>query len=67
MMSKTTLVVAATAILSFGAGFWTQSIMVGHPVEAATITRSTISPSDMHGKLKSDDVPVQYMKPGDFY
>jgi hypothetical protein len=62
MMSKTTLVVAATAILSFAAGFWTQSTMARHPVEAATITPSTISPLEMHLKLKSEDVPVQYMK-----
>jgi hypothetical protein len=36
-------------------------------IEAATITPSTISPLEMHLKLKSEDVPVQYMKSDDLY
>ena len=67
-MLKMALTVAATAILGFTAGILTEAkILRPQPVEAATITPSTISPIEMHRQLKPDDVPVQYMKPGDLY
>ena len=67
-MSKMTLTVAATAILGFAAGILTEPrILPPQSVQAATITPSTISPIEMHRQLKPDDVPVQFMKPSDFY
>ena len=63
-----TFAVAATAILAFVAGILTDAKMFRpRPAEAATITLSTISPIELHRQLKSDDVPVQYVKPGDLY
>ena len=66
-MVKTILIVAATAVPAFGAGFWTEATMAGHQRTETRVVSipSTISPSEMHRKVKPDDLPVQYMQ-GDF-
>jgi hypothetical protein len=66
-MLKIALIVAATAILAFGAGMWTASTMARPlPAEAnAVISPSTISPYEMQLNVKPHDFPVQYMQ-GDF-
>jgi hypothetical protein len=61
-MLKVTLIIAATAIPSFAVGFWTESSMGRSPIAVATGAPSTISPAEMHLKIKSDDLPVQYMQ-----
>jgi hypothetical protein len=67
-MLKTALIVAATAVLSFGAGIWTEATLAEHhrTETGAVSIPSTISPAEMHRKVKPDDLPVQYMQ-GDFY
>jgi hypothetical protein len=66
-MIKIILVVVATAVPAFAAGIWTEATLVEHPRTETRVvsTPSTISPSEMHGKVKPDDLPVQYMQ-GDF-
>ena len=66
-MGKIILVVVATAVPAFAAGVWTQaSLAERHRPEIRTSsTPSTISPLEMHRKVKPDDLPVQYME-GDF-
>ena len=66
-MVKTTLIVVATAIPSFGAGFWTELTVADHQrTETSVVSHaSTISPFEMHRKVKPNDLPVQYMQ-GDF-
>ena len=66
-MVKATLIVVATAIPAFGAGFWTESDAHEHQrTETKVVSPAlTISPSEMHRKVKPDDLPVQYMQ-GDF-
>jgi hypothetical protein len=66
-MVKTTLIVIATAIPAFGAGIWTEATMAEHQrTETRVVSHtSTVSPSEMHLKVKPDDLPVQYMQ-GDF-
>jgi hypothetical protein len=76
-MLKMILIVAVTAVLGFAAGIWTETTMARHhPAEAnavisrstetgATSTPSTISPYEMHLKVKPHDLPVQYMQ-GDY-
>jgi len=65
-MVKTTLIVVATAIPAFGAGFWTEATLAEHQRTETKVVGipSTISPSEMHRRVKSD-LPVQYMQ-GDF-
>jgi hypothetical protein len=76
-MLKMILIVAATAVPAFAAGIWAESTMARHQsAEAnavstpstetsATSTPSTISPYEMHLKVKPHDLPVQYMQ-GDY-
>jgi hypothetical protein len=66
-MVKTTLIVVATAIPAFGAGFWTESTLAKHQRTETRVvgTPSTISPSELHRKVKPADLPVQYVE-GDF-
>jgi hypothetical protein len=66
-MTKFVLAVVLTAIPAFTAGVWTQATLAGHHATESIPANnlSTISPSEMHGKVKPDDVPVQYMQ-GDF-
>jgi hypothetical protein len=66
-MTKFVLAVVLTAIPAFAAGMWTQGTLAQHHA-AETIPAnnlSTISPSDMHRKVKPNDLPIQYMQ-GDF-
>jgi hypothetical protein len=65
-MIKITLVGIAVAVVSFSAGIWTRETLFERPALAAG-NLSTISPSEMHRNLKSDDVPVQYMKGDSYY
>jgi hypothetical protein len=64
-MLKMTLIVAATAVVGFGAGVWTKSTMADHRPKEATAA-STISPFEMQMKVKPNDLPVQYLR-GDAY
>jgi hypothetical protein len=66
-MGKTILIAAETAVAAFAAGIWTQATLAErHSTETkAGSTPSTISPSEMHRKVKPDDLPLQYMQ-GDF-
>jgi hypothetical protein len=66
-MLKATVAVVAAAIPAFGAGMWTESTLAEYQRTETRVvtTTSTISPSEMHGKVKPDDLPVQYMQ-GDF-
>ena len=66
-MVKTTLIVVATAIPAFGAGFWTESTLAKHQRTETRVvgTPSTISPSELHRKVNPADLPVQYVE-GDF-
>jgi hypothetical protein len=66
-MTKFVLAVALTAVPAFAAGMWTQGTLAQHhAVESIPASNlSTISPSDMHRKVKPDDLPIQYMQ-GDF-
>jgi hypothetical protein len=75
-MLKMILIVATTAVPAFAAGIWAESTMAGHhPAQANAITAPstetsapstpTNSPYDMHLKLKTRDLPVQYMQ-GDY-
>ena len=66
-MIKIILVVVATAVPAFAAGIWTATEVEHQRTETRVVsTPSTISPSEMHRKVKPDDLPVQYMQ-GDFY
>jgi hypothetical protein len=66
-MVKIILIVVATAVPAFGAGIWTEATLVEHQRTETRVvsTPSTISPSEMHRKVKPDDLPIQYMQ-GDF-
>ena len=66
-MVKTTLIVVATAIPAFGAGFWAEATFADHQRTESKVVGipSTISPSELHHKVKLSDLPVQYME-GDF-
>jgi hypothetical protein len=63
-MVKTILILVATAVPAFAAGVWTQATLAGRHA-AEVIPVATISPYEMHLKVKPDELPVQYMK-GDF-
>ena len=61
-MGKIILVVVATAVPAFVAGVWTQtSLAERHRPEIRASSASTISPLEMHGKMKPSDLSVQYM------
>jgi hypothetical protein len=66
-MVKTTLIVVATAIPAFGAGFWAEATLAEHQRTETKVVGipSTISPFELHHKVKPSDLPVQYMV-GDF-
>jgi hypothetical protein len=66
-MVKIILIVVATAIPAFGAGIWTEAAVAEHQRTETRVvsSTSTISPSEMHRRVKPDDLPVQYMQ-GDF-
>jgi len=66
-MVKIILVAAATAVPAFAAGIWTQATLAEHqrPQTRVLSIPSTISPFEMHRKVRPDDLPVQYMQ-GDF-
>ena len=66
-MVKIIFIVIATAIPAFVAGIWTHTLLAEHQrAEAGTASFiSTMSPSEMHRKMKPVDLPVQYMQ-GDF-
>ena len=75
-MLKMILIVVATAVLAFAAGIWAESTMASHHLAkanavnapsdtSATSTPPTISPYEMHLKVKPSDLPVQYMQ-GDY-
>ena len=63
-MLKTILVVAATAVLVFGAGVWTRSTVApSRSVEAngALHPRQQFPRTKIHPKVKPDDLPVEYL------
>jgi hypothetical protein len=74
-MLKMILIVVATAVLAFAAGIWAESTMASHhlakanavkaPSDTSATSTPTISPHEMHLKVKPNDLPVQYMQ-GDF-
>ena len=66
-MVKTALIVVAMAVPALGAGFWTEFTLAEHQRTETRVvgTPSTISPSELHRKVKPADLPVQYME-GDF-
>jgi hypothetical protein len=66
-MVKLVLIVVATAVFAFGAGFLTESTLAEHQRAETRVVSptSTISPFEMHRKVKPDDLPIQYME-GDF-
>ena len=66
-MIKIILIVVGTAVPAFGAGIWTQATLAEHQRTEARVagTLPTLSPSEMHRKVTSDELPVQYMQ-GDF-
>jgi hypothetical protein len=67
-MSKMILVAVGAIVLGFGLGFWTKSTFADRPVVALSVNpSSSISPLEMHSKLKSDDIPVQYMRGDSYY
>jgi hypothetical protein len=61
-MLKAALIVAATAVVCFATGFWTESTMARQPTFAATGFPATISPAEMQLNVKPSDLPVQYME-----
>ena len=66
-MVKLVLIVAATADFTFAAGIWAEAALVDHQRTETKVVSipSTISPSELHHKVKPFDLPVQYME-GDF-
>jgi hypothetical protein len=66
-MVKLVLIAAVTAVFAFAAGIWAEAALVEHPRTETRVVSipSTISPSEMHRRVKPDDLPVQYMQ-GDF-
>ena len=65
-MVKIILLLVATAVPAFGAGIWTATLVEHQRTETGVVsTPSSILPSEMHRKVKPDDLPVQYMQ-GDF-
>ena len=67
-MFKMILVAVGAIVLGFGLGFWTKSTLANHEVVALSVDpSSSISPFEMHSKLKSDDITVQYMRGDSYY
>ena len=64
-MMKIFIVALPTAVLAFAAGVWTGGVL--HPKQAvAADAPLTIWPLEMQRNMKTEDLPVQYMKGGDF-
>jgi hypothetical protein len=67
-MFKLILVAVGAIVLGFGLGVWTRSTFADHPVVALSAgPTSSLSPFEMHLKVKSADVPVQYMRGDSYY
>jgi hypothetical protein len=66
-MLKMILVAVGAIVLGFGLGFWTKSTFAERPVALSAGPTSSLSPLEMHSKLKSDDIPVQYMRGDSYY
>jgi hypothetical protein len=67
-MFKMTLVAAGAVVLGFASGFWTKSTLADHPdVTLSVEPTSSLSPPEMHLKLTSADIPVQYMRGDSYY
>jgi hypothetical protein len=66
-MVRIIVIASATALPAFGVGVWTQATQAAHQRTQTRVVSipSTISPSEMHRRVKPDDLPVQYMQ-GDF-
>jgi hypothetical protein len=56
-MPKIVLIVVVTALLAFAAGVWTKSTVLA--TGAATPGAATLSPSEMHLRVKPQDLPIQ--------
>ena len=54
-------------LLAYGAGFWTEATLAEHQRTETRVVSptSTISPFEMHRKVKPHNLSVQYMQ-GDF-
>ena len=64
-MMKIIIVALPTAVLAFAAGVWAGAAL--HPKQAvAADAPLTIWPLEMQRNMKTEDLPVQYMKDGDF-
>ena len=64
-MIKIIFVALPTAVLAFAAGVWTGGVL--HPKQAvAADAPLTIWPLEMQRNMKTEDLPVQYMRGGDF-
>jgi hypothetical protein len=67
-MFKMILVAVGAIVLGFGLGFWTKATFADPSVVALSVSpSSSISPLELHSKLKSDDIPVQYMRGDSYY
>ena len=55
-MAKMTVVVTAMALLAFGLGVWTKSSVFA--TAATTPAVSTISPAELHLRVKPEELPV---------
>ncbi len=58
-MLRIIILVGAIALLSFSAGFWTKSALATSTLAARTAATATISPAELHRRLKADELPVQ--------
>jgi hypothetical protein len=62
-MVKSIVIVVATAVPAFGAGIWTQATLAEHQrTQTRVVSIPSISPLEMHRKVKPDDLQVQYME-----
>ena len=67
-MFKMTLVAAGALALGFASGFWTKSTLADHPDVALSVGPTlSLSPLEMHLKVKPADIPVQYMRDDSYY
>jgi hypothetical protein len=67
-MFKMILVTAGAVVLGFASGFWTKSTLADHPDVALSVgPMSSLSPLEMHLKVKPGDIPVQYMRGDSYY
>ena len=67
-MFKMILVAAGAVVLGFASGFWTKSTLADHPDVALSVgPMSSLSPLEMHLKVKPGDIPGQYMRGDSYY